>query len=162
MRFVLAIGVMGALAFGCAPEPVAKAVEVQTSKLEKGTKIKAVLLKELTSGGTNEGAEVPTMVSEDVKDAAGKVLVPRGTPVAGKITWSRTEGTLGSLTNNPARLKFKFIGGKTADGKDFKLSAKSDADEEFELNRDNTGRNEASEQLEALASDKANDKALAA
>ena len=40
MRFVLAIGVMGALAFGCAPEPVAKAVEVQTSKLEKGTNLK--------------------------------------------------------------------------------------------------------------------------
>jgi hypothetical protein len=102
------------------------------------------------------------MVSEDVKDAKGRVLVPKGSAITGKVTWSRSEGTLGSLLNQPARLKVKIENVKAADGTVVKLSAEKGKPEEVELNRENTGRVVASQQLEKVAEDKANEAALEA
>jgi hypothetical protein len=154
LLLVLALG-------GCTNQPAAEAKQVQTVKLEKGAKINMILLKELSSGGTEEGSEVPLMASEDVKDSSGHLLIPKGTPIAGIVTWSRSEGSLGSVLNQPARLKLKFTGGKAVDGTAFKLSAKADApDEEFELNRDNTGQVQVSQTLDTLAENKDNQQAL--
>lgn len=143
-------------------EPTATAKAPESVKLEAGTQVKAVLMKELTSGGSNEGDEVPLMLSEDVKDAKGRILVPKGTPIMGKVTWSRSEGTLGSLINQPARLKFGVDHLKAVDGAVVKLSAAKAKAEEYELNRENTGRMVASEQIETLAQDKGNEAVLAA
>ncbi|MEZ0324652.1 MAG: hypothetical protein ACAH95_01995 [Fimbriimonas sp.] len=148
---------------GCsAAQQAAPPKPPEVVKLEAGTPVKAILMKELTSGGTQEGEDVPLMVSEDIKDAKGRVLVPKGSPITGKVTWSRTEGTLGSLLNQPARLKVKIDSVKAVDGVTVKLSAEKGKLEECEFNRENTGKVVASGQLEKLAGDKANDAALQA
>lgn len=153
-----------AILAGCsaAQQQAPAAMPLEAVKLEAGTPVKAILMKELTSGGTNEGEDAPLMVSEDVKDAKGRVLVPKGSVVTSKVTWSRSEGTLGSLLNQPARLKIKIENLKAVDGALVKLSAEKGKFEEFELNRENTGRITASEQLEKVAGDKSNDLALEA
>jgi hypothetical protein len=148
---------------GCsAVEPKAQAQQPETVKLEAGTPIKAVLMKELTSGGSREGEEVPLMLSEDVKDPKGRILIPKGTPISGSVTWSRNEGTLGSLLNQPARLKFKVEHVKAVDGATVKISPEKAKPEDFELNRENTGKITASQTLENLAKDKSNEAVLEA
>jgi hypothetical protein len=123
------------LATGCRQIP-----QMPTYKLARGTPVRAVLLTELTSGGSKEGSEVAMMVSEDVVESDGNVVVPRGAAVMGEVTWSRSEGTLGGLTNRPARLKFKFKHLILPGGKQIPLSADpNDPEAEFELNRANTG-----------------------
>ncbi len=152
-----------ALLAGCtAAQEAAPPKALQVVRIEAGTPVKAILMKELTSGGTDEGEEVPLMVSEDVKDANGRVLLPKGSPMMGKVTWSRSEGTLGSLLNQPARLKMRVESVKAGDGTLVKLSAEKGKFQEAEFNRENTGKVMASARLEELAGDKANDVALQA
>jgi hypothetical protein len=96
-------------------------------------------MSELSSGGSNEGEPVPMMVSQNVTDPAGQILIAKGTPIQGHITWARSEGTLGSALGQPARLNFKFTDASTVDGSRVELSADRDSDKDYELNRENTG-----------------------
>lgn len=149
---------------GCRNEaaPVAPpAPKVVEAEIPAGTKIPAMLMKQLESGIDDEGDDVPMVVTEDVKDAAGRVLITRGTPVQGQITWSRRESTLDPLINRPARLKFRFLATVAADGTAITVCADPAKPEEpYELNRANTGTTDAAKQLDDLAKDERNAQVL--
>ena len=163
-RKLLLLAALLVVAVGCGPKEVAEPPKVVTRKVHvaPGLEVRAVLLSELTSGGSNEGDDVPMMVAEDIRDASGAVVVVKGTPLLGKVTWSRAEGALGALTNQPARLNFKFDTVPAVDGTALKLSAVTGEAKDYELNRDNTGKTEPSAQLEKLAEDTTNEQALEA
>jgi hypothetical protein len=130
------------------PKPAA------TVELAAGTPVPMVLLKSLESGVDEEGSDVPLLVREDVKDAQGRVLIRKGTPAQGRVTWSRREEMLGGLTNRPARLKFDLVATVGADGQAIDLCADPKKTEEpYELNRGNTGRRPAVRELEAMFQD---------
>ncbi|CAN5397318.1 hypothetical protein BH11ARM1_BH11ARM1_05000 [soil metagenome] len=136
---------------GCsANQPAAPAIIIPLSVMAlPGTTVKAIILSELTSGGSSQGEKVPMMVSEDVHDTSGHVIIAKGSPLEGEVTWSRSEGTLGSMMNKPARLKIKFKTVKAVDGSLIQLGADSE-DKEFEFNRENTGMVQASAAVQNL------------
>jgi hypothetical protein len=164
MRILLPIIlVSGLLLAGCGAQPQAEAKQVEEATLAAGTPVQAILLQEISAGATDEGQEVALMVSEDVKDAKGRVVVPKGSPVVAEVTLSRSEGTLSALMNQPARLNVRFKTLRAADGTTVELSAdREDREAEFEFTRANTGRGEPSRKLESLLEDEANEEAMAA
>jgi hypothetical protein len=164
MRILLPIIlVSGLLLAGCGAQPQAEAKQVEEATLAAGTPVQAILLQEISAGATDEGEEVALMVSEDVKDAKGRVVVPKGSPVVAEVTLSRSEGTLSALMNQPARLNVRFKTLRAADGTTVELSADlEDREAEFEFTRANTGRGEPSRKLESLLEDEANEEAMAA
>jgi hypothetical protein len=102
--------------------------------LAAGTPVKLILFDELTSGGSEKGAEVRLALAEPV---AG---LPALCPAKAVVSQSRTEGTLGSLLNQPARLAFELKSLKAPGGEEIPLSADEKGAAEYELNRENTGR----------------------
>lgn len=82
-------------------QPESKSVSI---KLPAGAEVKLLLLTKLEAGQAKKGDEVPFLVANDVLDPAGNVAVARGTLVKGIVEWSRSEGTLSSMMNQPARL----------------------------------------------------------
>jgi hypothetical protein len=114
------------------PEPVASTTIAAPKPLANGTPIRLILADDLTSGGAKEGSTVRFVLNTDL----GRDELPKmGELVTGTVTWSRSEGTLGGLTNRPARLKVKIdsLG-------PYSLSAsREEAQEDFEFNRENTG-----------------------
>jgi len=108
--------------------------------LSKGTEVPLILLRPIEAGGSREGLLVPFMVSADVTDEAGHVLIPKGTVAEGEVTWSRSEGTLSGLMNQPARLAVRFNRTRGAGGESVHLCAEIDKpDEAFQFTRENTG-----------------------
>jgi hypothetical protein len=117
-------------------------------------------MQELESGVTDKDASVALMVADDVKDAKGIVVVRKGTPAKAKVTWSRREGTLSGLVNQPARLQIDLQSISTVDGQSVDLSAAKEKDEEFDLTRGNTGKTPIAEKLEQLAKDPSKEQVL--
>ncbi len=76
--------------------------------LPEGAEVSLILLKEISSGGSREGEVVPFLVSEDVRDAQGNVVISRGTIAYGKVTRSRGATVFTALVNQPARLSLAF------------------------------------------------------
>ncbi|AIE86188.1 hypothetical protein [Fimbriimonas ginsengisoli] len=153
-------------AAGCQNKPTAAPPAAPTlveADLPTGTKIQGMLAKQLESGVDDEGSVVPMIVAADVKDSAGHVLIPKGTPMQGHVTWSRREGTLGSLVNRPARLKFAFDTTVAADGQPVDICADPNkVDEPFELNRGNTGIAGAAVELDSVPLDSRDETTLTA
>lgn len=147
---------VAAVLVGCGHKeetPPAPSAPVKVS-LAAGTKVPAILTKGLESGVDDEGTEVSMVASEDVKDAAGHVLIAKGAPVKGSVSWSRRESTTDAITNRPARLKFKFTSATAVDGQTVDLCADTaKPDEPYELNRGNTGTEAASQALDAMIQD---------
>jgi len=157
---LLTLAVAAASAVGQTPPAEPAKAEAE---LASGTALKAILLRELVSGDAEEGSEVPLMVAEDVKDAQGRVLIKKGAPVRARVTNSRREGSLGALTNQPARLSMTFTCTVAADGQPVTLCAKVEKpDEAFSLTRENTGRVKPSPELLALLEDQRNQAILTA
>lgn len=157
-RKITPIAVMCALGVwlaGC--QRPAEAPPTIVSPLSAGTPVSMILLQEMESGEIPEGAPVSLLVNEDVKDASGHVLITRGTPAQGEVTWSRKEEMLGGLTNRPARLKFRILATSAVDGTAVTLCADKDRPEEpYELNRANTGRGPAADKVDELMKDDQN------
>lgn len=125
--------------------------------------VHAILVKQLESGVDDEGTDVPLLVTEDVKDAQGHILIPQGSPITGKVTWSRRADMMSGIVNRPARLKFKPATVKTIDGQLIEVCADTENPEEpYELNRANTKREEVEKQLEAISKDEQNNQVLQA
>ena len=61
------------------------ASSAKTARLAKGTEVSLVLLRQIEAGSSREGLLVPFMVAEDVKDADGSVLVPKGAIAEGEV-----------------------------------------------------------------------------
>lgn len=113
------------------PAPVASTPVTKPKALAIGTPIRLILADDLTSGGSAEGSGVRFLLNTDL----GRDDLPKmGELVNGTVTWSRSEGTLGGLTNRPARLKVKIdsLG-------PYSLSANKDEQQDYEFNRENTG-----------------------
>lgn len=157
MTPLAAITVMGIWLAGCQPAPKPEAPSVPAPKvvqLAAGTAVPLLLLNSLESGISREGEEVPFLVREDVKDAGGTVLITKGTPAQGRVTWSRREEMLGGLMNRPARLKCQILATVAIDGQavDLVVDAAKPG-EPYEFNRSNTGQKPASQQVQALLED---------
>ncbi len=125
-----------------APAPVATTPAPRTTTLAAGTPVKLVLFDELTSGGSAEGMEVRLALAEPVEG------LPAMCPATAVVSWSRTEGTLGGLTNRPARLKLTLKSLRGPNGQEIPLAADPKEAKDYELNRDNTGRPDALPQKE--------------
>lgn len=156
MAPIAMIAALGMAVAGCRTEKPAEPTPqpAVTAELGAGVAVPMVLLKTLESGVDETGSDVPLLVSEDVKDAQGRLLIAKGTPAQGRVTWSRREEMLGGLTNRPARLKFELMATVAADGQAIDLCADpKKQDEPYELNRNNTGRPRAARELEAMFQD---------
>lgn len=137
-RLLLLALPLGLLLVGChheehsaapsAPPPVAQ------TTIKAGTPVDLVLFDELTSGGSKEGDEVRLALAQPIDG------LPAMCPVKAVVAWSRTEGTLGALTNRPARLTLTLQSLKAPGGEEIPLSADPNGPKDYELNRDNTGR----------------------
>lgn len=148
----LAIAMSGCQNGGGSAKPEVPAPKVVT--LRAGTPVSLVLMTPLESGGTPEGSVVAFMVADDVRDEAGNVLIPKGSPAQGEVSWSRREEMLGGLTNRPARLKVALKATVDAAGQPVDLCADTAKPEEpYELNRGNTGTQGAAASLDALMQD---------
>ncbi|RYG23479.1 hypothetical protein EON82_13910 [bacterium] len=117
-----------------APPPAPKKVT-----LAAGTPVKLVLFDELTSGGSEKGAEVRLALAEPLSG------LPILCPASAIVSQSRTEGTLGALLNQPARLAIQIKSLKTPAGEEIPLAVDTKGETEYELNRANTGRPEPPE-----------------
>ncbi|MBX3097832.1 MAG: hypothetical protein KF812_13335 [Fimbriimonadaceae bacterium] len=91
--------------------PAARKVE-----LVAGKKLDLVLLTALESGGSKVGEAVDLVVATDVLTEKGEVIVAKGSIARGEVTKSRAGSTVGTLTNNPARLEITLKDVKAADG----------------------------------------------
>ena len=79
--------------------------KTEQTKLAKGTEVELMLLTALTSGGSKEGTPVTFVVAKDVKDEKGRIVIPQGEKLEGKVTRSRGGTAVASLINQPARLE---------------------------------------------------------
>lgn len=105
-----------------------------------GTELKLVLLKELNSGGSVVGEDVPMAVAEDVV-ADGRVVIREGTLAIGKVKQARREGALSaSVFDKPARLAIELQHTWDVNGRLIKLKSKLNGRDQqlFSFNRDNT------------------------
>lgn len=105
-----------------------------------GTEIRLVLLKELNSGGSVVGEEVPLAVANDVV-VNGRVVVREGTLAVAKIKQARREGALSaSFFDKPARLAMELQHTWDVDGNMIPLKAKLNGKDQrlYQFNRDNT------------------------
>ena len=124
------------------PETVVAPPAARTATLAAGTPVELVLFDELTSGGSEKGTEVRLALSKEVEG------LPAMSPAAAVVSWSRTEGSLGGLTNRPARLNLELKSLRGPSGEEIPLSADPKEPKEYELNRANTGRPDALVQKE--------------
>jgi hypothetical protein len=122
------------VAVGCstqAPQPT-------QATIPPGTPVQLVLAKQINAGDAEEGTFVPFLVAEDVQ-VGGKVLIPKGTLATGKVTWSRSEGTLSGLINQPARLEVQIESLKL-DSAEVPLAVElNDPKKPYSFTRENTG-----------------------
>lgn len=140
---ILSFTVLLAGCGGPSPAPSEAKKAPITVALSKGKAVPLILLRQIEAGGSREGLLVPFMVAEDVTDDAGHVLIEKGSVAEGEVTWSRSEGTLGGLMNQPARLAVRFNRTRASGGESVNLCADLEKpDEAFQFTRENTGRSE--------------------
>lgn len=136
--FALAVLAVGGLACGRAENPVTEPT-TKFATLAQGTSVPLILLDMLEAGQAKEGQFVALVVATDVKDAGGESVIPKGTPVEGQVTWSRSEGTLSSLANQPARLAITVKGLIAPSGQEVALSVDPEnSGAAFQFTRENT------------------------
>lgn len=113
---------------------------VAAQNMPRGTEIRLVLLKDLNSGGSVVGEEVPFMVARDIV-VNDRVVVPEGTLVAGIVKQARREGALSATVfDKPARLAVEFGILEDIDGNRVVLKARLNGSQQhlYQFNRDNT------------------------
>lgn len=132
------------LLLGCAlalgSEAQERSYDERSRQLPRGTEIRLILLKELNSGGSVVGEEVPFLVAEDVI-VRGKLVIREGTVATGRVKQARREGALSAmLFDRPARLAVELEQTWDVDGRMVPLSARLNGKEQrlYHFNRDNT------------------------
>lgn len=108
--------------------------KTEQTKLVKGTEVELMLLTALTSGGSKEGTPVTIVVAKDVKDEKGRIVIPQGEKLEGKVTRSRGGTAVASLINQPARLEVSIGAVKAGlSGTPVKLTDRDGGNYEFTL-----------------------------
>ena len=159
MRSLLAALVLIGAVVGCnSPAPEIPAAEPKVLMLEQGTPVDLILAKQINAGSTNEGESVPMLVSEDVKDAQGNTLIPKGAIATGVVTTPRSEGPLSGLMNRPARLEVELTGFDAPDGTHIDVNTDEERKETiYKFTRENTGKPSADEnKIDDLLKDEMN------
>ncbi len=119
--------------------------------LPAGTEVPLVLLKEISSGGSKEVETFPLLISEDVRDAGGNVVLSRGTVAYGRVVRSRGATVFTALVNQPARLFIAFEETRDVTGGAVPLTAKQgEAKAVLELTRASVSREQSLEALDRL------------
>lgn len=117
---------------GCKSETSsAKTPTPAAIELISGTPIKLLLAQALSAGSTREGSQVRFLVAKDVV-VDNRVVIAKGAEAIGTVSWSRSEGSLSSVMNRPARLAVKLESVKAVDGSTVPLSTK------IQFDRNNT------------------------
>lgn len=156
MRAFLGFVVIAAIlltGIGCSSktviDPPAKMVPVT---LSAGTKVSLVLLTDLRAGTAEVGSKVTLVVSEDVKDSNGRVLVPRGALAEGEVAESRSEGMLSAAMNRPARLALRFLTIKPDGQRAVAITAapKSEGEDVFRFTSENSGPGRLEAEVKSL------------
>lgn len=134
---------------GCSGTATGPATVVVT--LHEGTRVPLILLKPLESGKAQTGDPVPLIVAEDVRDRSGVVLIAKGSPARGFVTWSRRADLTSLVTNRPARLEIVVDEAKAVDGQRIVLTAAEGLHGKgIAFTRSNVGDARAGAALEAL------------
>lgn len=134
------LGLLLGLALTLGSEAQERAYQERSRQLPRGTEIRLILLKELNSGGSVVGEEVPFLVAEDVI-VRGKLVIREGTVATGRVKQARREGALSAmLYDRPARLAVELEQTWDVDGRMVPLSARLNGKEQrlYHFNRDNT------------------------
>lgn len=102
--------------------------------------VQLTLLRQLESGKSRVGSNVPFAVAKDVLDAYGAVIIPKGSYAVGTVVGSRAEGPLSAaLLDRPARLSIRFDFVFDANGRQIPLAAsRRKPNEPLRLSRDYT------------------------
>lgn len=155
MRWAVALLATGSI-IGCSKPPDISASPPPPLTVAKGTSIPLILAKQLNAGDARSGEFVPFLVAEDVM-VDGRVAIPKGTLAEGEVTWSRSEGSLSGLMNQPARLEVKIKGLKLNSGGAPLAIVLDDPGAAFAFTRDNTGKPATDEaKVEELLKDELN------
>jgi hypothetical protein len=145
------IGACAAVAYQRGMLPIA--LGVPKVAVKEGTPVKLILMDPLSSGGSKEGEQVSFVVSEDVLGEGGKVAIPKGSRAVGVVSWSRGQGTISVLKNEPARLAVKISEVVTPAGDRVALMTKKEG-EAYHFTRDNTGRKDIAQAISKIYSSK--------
>jgi multidrug efflux pump subunit AcrA (membrane-fusion protein) len=145
VRRTVALAVIFALALvGCK-----KKQEPVTVQIAPNTEIPLILARKLEAGTDARGTVVPLMVAENVTSPDGKVLIAKGSFGYGMVMNSRSEGTLSSMLNKPARLEVRLDYVLAKDGQKIEISAeKNTPSEYYSFTRANTGNITALQNVE--------------
>lgn len=165
MRSLLGLAVVSValLGVGCGPEEAAKSPVPEAPKVAmvaKGTPVEFMMMAPVESGDCKPGTLIPMIVADDVK-VDGYVVIPSGTSVFAEVSKSRAAGALSAMLNEPARLEVKFQPIE-ADGYTISFSADGAKEEpiDYAFTRDNTGKPETGEPLDAALKNAATRKLL--
>lgn len=150
MRILLALLALAALAcglywvFGVSSSPTGSSVAPNTklppirAVAKAGTGIPVMLMNKLASGDSKVGETAVFLVTRDVKDASGNVVIPQGSFVTASVVQSRSAGAVSAMLNQPARLVIEFdelrAGNESA-----KVQSRDKNPAELQLTADNTG-----------------------
>lgn len=118
-----------------------KAPEPKKVGLKQGTEVPLILAMNLEAGASKQGTVVPFIVADDVKGDDGSTVIAKGAIGYGQVVWSRSEGTLSAMMNQPARLDVRLDYVVAKDGQKVKLEAEpGKGDDAYEFTRANTGK----------------------
>lgn len=141
---------------GCAKTPEVPNIPAPPVTVTQGTQVHLILAKQLNAGDARPGEFVPFLVAEDVI-VNGQIAIPKGTIAEGEVTWSRSEGSLSGLMNQPARLEVKIKQLKLESGELALAVDGEDLGKAYAFTRENTGKPEADEaKVEDLLKDELN------
>lgn len=122
-------------------QPSATAGVAQQCTLPSGTEVKLTLLDDIGSGGSRLDSTVAFLVSDDIKDPQGKILIASGTLATAKVAQVRREGALSApVFDHPARLALTLEKTWTVDKQVVHLKANLNKKpyELYQFTRDNT------------------------
>lgn len=119
---------------------------------KSGTRVPLMLMNKLASGDSKVGETAVFLVTGNISDGSGNVVIPQGSIVTAKVVQSRSAGAVSALLNEPARLVIEFgelrSGDVTA-----KVETRAKNPDELQLTADNTGLPELAADLGAVWDD---------
>jgi hypothetical protein len=123
---------------------------IATAQVPKGTPIRVMLLKDISSASSRVGETVPFVVTEDVT-VGGRVAIPEGAMVFGHISQCRREGALSAAVwDRPARLCVEFEHLRDLEGHQVDLWPKAKMAGELQVTRELTVIPESKQEEQSL------------